>query len=153
MLGEEERRRPWRVSLLFDDPPAKDDQNDRSFPFMPPAEFLGVGVLVPKKVGESGPPLPEPRWSYALPPTPLEGAGDIIRWEGRCCAKCEAETPPADAEDEAADTDWERRTTLLELPIEVMDEPAAPALLVGDNALPYGRETALLSRDRWARCC
>ena len=58
------------------------------------------------------------------------------------------------AEDEAADTDWERRTTLLELPIEVMDEPPAfPALLVGDKALPYGRETALLSRDRWARCC
>ena len=37
--------------------------------------------------------------------------------------------------------------------MEVMDEPAAPALLVGDNALPYGRETALLSRERWARCC
>ena len=39
-----------------------------------------------------------------------------------------------------------------------MDDPPpafpAPALLllVGDSALPYGRETALLSRDRWARC-
>ena len=59
MLGEEERRRPWRGLLLFD--PVKEDQNERRFPFMPPAEFLGVGVLVPKKVGESGPLLPEPR--------------------------------------------------------------------------------------------
>ena len=65
MLGEEERRRPWiAVLLLFDAPPAvKDDQNERRFaPFVPPAEFLGVGVLVPKKEGESGPP------ELALPP-------------------------------------------------------------------------------------
>ena len=107
----------------------------------------------PKKVGESAPPTgtAETDWlrPYALP---LAGIGD--RCSGRCCCCCanaeaEAEVLPAPG----ALADWERRTTLLVPPTPGSAEEALLPLAVGDRALPYGRETALLSRDRWARCC
>ena len=124
---------------------AKDDQSERRLPLL-----VGVGVWVPKKVGESAPPTgtAETDWlrPYALP---FAGTGD--RCSGRCCCCCCAN---ADAEADVLPApgvlaDWERRTTLLVPPTPGNAE--AP-LLVGDRALPYGRETALLSRDRWARC-
>jgi hypothetical protein len=80
------------------------------------------------------------------------------RWEGRCCAKeAEAETETDEEPPPAAAADWERRTMLLGFPSPRDDDDdeaeAGPPPLVGDRALPYGRETALPSRARWTKCC
>ena len=159
LLGDDERRRP---RMDDPDPPyrpppvvksAKDDQNERRLLLL----LVGVGVWVPKKVGESAPPTEtaETDWLRPYAPPALGGTGD--RCSGRCCCCCCCCCcANADAEAEALPApgvlaDWERRTTLLVPPTPGSAEEAL--LLVGDRALPYGRETALPSRDRWARCC